>query len=91
MPQRKVPMRTCVGCREVKPKRELIRVVRTTEDEIVVDLTGKKSGRGTYICPRRGCLDAAAKGKRLDRALSRSVGPDVLAALALALPADEEG
>lgn len=66
MTNKKIPMRQCVGCREMKPKRELIRVIRTSEDEILIDATGKKNGRGAYICPNRECLEKADKNKGLD-------------------------
>lgn len=66
---KKIPMRQCVGCREMKPKRELIRVIRTSEDAIQIDATGKKNGRGAYICPKRECLDLAVKNKGLERSL----------------------
>ena len=56
MKQKKVPMRMCVGCREMKPKRELLRVVRSPEGEISFDLTGRKSGRGAYVCRSQDCL-----------------------------------
>ncbi|NLE19806.1 MAG: YlxR family protein [Clostridiales bacterium] len=75
---KKVPMRMCVGCREMKPKKELLRVVRTPEDEIALDFTGKKSGRGAYLCPDEACLKRAAKQKQLDRALERTVAPEVI-------------
>jgi len=79
--QRKVPMRTCVGCRTTRPKRELIRIVRDPQGELHVDGTGKLSGRGAYICPSAECFDAAVKGKRLEKALERPIGPDLLEAL----------
>ena len=66
---RKIPMRMCVGCREMKPKKELLRVVRTPEGSILVDLTGKKSGRGAYICPASACLGRARKQRQLERVL----------------------
>ena len=78
MKPRKVPMRTCVGCRTVRPKRELIRVVRDPQGELHVDATGKKSGRGAYICPTAQCLRDAVNGKRLERALERPVPQEVL-------------
>ena len=81
MKPRKVPMRTCVGCRTVRPKKELIRVVRDPQGELHVDGTGKRSGRGAYICPSMECLRAAVKGKRLERALERPIPAEVLAAL----------
>ena len=63
----------CVGCQEMKPKKQLIRVVRTPDDSVVIDPTGKKSGRGAYICPDPDCLGKALKGKRLDKALQRTI------------------
>lgn len=66
---RKYPQRMCVGCRQMKNKKELIRVVRTPDGEIEVDLSGKKSGRGAYICPDEECFNMAIKGKRLQKAL----------------------
>ena len=74
-------MRTCVGCRTTRPKRELIRIVRDPHGELHVDGTGKLSGRGAYICPAEECLDAAVKGKRLEKALERPIGAEVLEAL----------
>lgn len=67
MKKRRVPMRMCTGCGEMKPKKELIRVVRTPESEILLDLTGKKSGRGAYICKDANCLRLARKKKRIER------------------------
>jgi hypothetical protein len=66
-------MRTCVGCRTVRPKRELVRLVRTPDLRIELDLTGKKSGRGAYICPRQACLEAALKKNRLLQALAKGL------------------
>lgn len=79
---RHVPQRTCVGCRQVKDKNQLIRVVRRPTGEIELDLTGRVSGRGAYICPLADCLKIALKGQRLDRALGKSIGEDVVASLA---------
>lgn len=81
MRPKKVPMRTCVGCRAVRPKKEMIRVVRDPQGELHVDATGKRSGRGAYICPSPECLREAVKGRRLERALERPVPAEVLAAL----------
>lgn len=67
MHQRKIPMRKCVGCNESKPKKDFVRIVRSPEGEISVDLTGKKSGRGAYICPNAECLAKARKARRLER------------------------
>ena len=81
MQQRKIPMRQCVGCREMKPKKELIRVVRSPEGEISLDLTGRKSGRGAYICPSIECLAKAKKARRLEKAFSCQIPDDVYAAM----------
>ena len=75
---RKIPQRTCVGCREAKPKKTLIRIVRTPERTIIVDPTGKANGRGAYICPRNECLEAAIKSKRLSKALEVDITPEVM-------------
>ena len=66
---RKVPMRQCLGCNEHKPKREMIRVVRTPEGTVELDFVGKKSGRGAYICPKRSCFAKARKSKRIENIL----------------------
>ncbi|MDD4775443.1 MAG: YlxR family protein [Syntrophomonas sp.] len=75
---RKVPQRMCVGCRVMKNKKELMRIVRTPEGSIEVDETGKKSGRGAYICRDANCLAIAIKGKRLQKALDHEIGLEVL-------------
>ena len=67
MVQKKIPMRQCLGCREMFPKRELIRVVRSPEGEITLDFKGKAPGRGAYLCPSAACLAKARKAKRLER------------------------
>ena len=64
---KKIPIRTCIGCSESQPKKELIRIVKTTEGEVLIDPTGKKNGRGAYICPNITCLEKAIKSKRLSR------------------------
>ena len=74
---KKIPMRTCVGCREMKEKRDLIRVVRTAEHGGEIDLTGKKSGRGAYLCNDPACLKKARKSKSLERALNVSLSDEV--------------
>ncbi|HPY94204.1 MAG TPA: YlxR family protein [Clostridia bacterium] len=74
---KKIPQRMCVGCREMKPKKELLRVVRTPEEEILIDFTGKKSGRGAYVCPEDACLNRAVKQRQLERALERAISPEV--------------
>ncbi len=70
---RKIPMRTCIGCREQKPKKELIRVVRNKENQIFIDLTGKANGRGAYLCRSKDCLDKAIKSKALNRSFSTEI------------------
>ena len=77
MQQRKIPMRKCTGCNEMKPKKELVRIVKSPEGEISVDLTGKKNGRGAYICHSVKCLNNAVKAKRLERAFECSIPEDV--------------
>ena len=77
MTPRKIPMRRCSGCGESKPKKELVRVVRSPEGEISVDLVGKKPGRGAYLCPNPACLAKARKAKRLERALEAQIPPEV--------------
>ncbi|MBO6053891.1 MAG: YlxR family protein [Oscillospiraceae bacterium] len=74
---KKIPMRQCLGCREMKPKKELCRVVRSPEGEISLDLRGKAPGRGAYICPDRNCLERARKSKALSRAFDTAV-PDAV-------------
>ena len=79
---RKVPMRTCIGCRQSKDKKELIRVVRNKENQIFVDLTGKQYGRGAYICADADCLEKAIKNKGLEKTLKISnVSEEVIEAL----------
>lgn len=75
---KKLPQRMCVGCREMKNKKELIRIVRTPEGLVEVDSTGKKSGRGAYLCPSMDCLNQAVKGKRLQKALEHDISPEIL-------------
>lgn len=75
--QKKIPMRQCLGCREMKPKRELIRVVRSPEGEISIDFKGKASGRGAYVCPDAQCLKKAAKAKALERAFSCQIPQEI--------------
>lgn len=70
---KKIPMRMCVGCREMKEKRELVRVVRTAENRGEIDRTGKKPGRGAYLCNNAACLKKAKKSKSLERALNVSL------------------
>ncbi len=73
----KVPMRQCIGCREMKSKKEMMRVLRTTEGEIQIDVTGKKNGRGAYLCYDRACLERAIKSKGLERSLKVPISLEV--------------
>ncbi len=82
---RKIPVRQCLGCNEHKPKKEMLRVLRTPEGEIVLDFTGKKSGRGAYICPKAACLKRARKSRRIDRALECNIPEEVYDAMEKAL------
>ena len=82
---KKIPMRMCVGCREMKPKKELLRVVRSPEGEVSMDATGKKSGRGAYVCYQEDCLLRALKQRQLDRALEVSVSAELTQQLKEAL------
>ena len=74
---KKVPMRKCVGCQEMKSKKEMIRVIRTQEGEFLLDATGKKNGRGAYICPDMECLSKAIKSKGLERSFKQSIPKEV--------------
>ncbi len=78
MKRRKLPERTCVGCRTVRPKMEMVRVVRQPDGTVDIDTGGKMPGRGAYVCPDVNCLDEAVKRKALERALRVPVDPDVL-------------
>lgn len=81
MQQKRVPLRKCSGCGEMKPKKELVRVVKSPEGEVSLDLTGKKSGRGAYICPDPNCLQAARKAKRFERAFDCAIPEEVFNAM----------
>ncbi|MDY4139685.1 MAG: YlxR family protein [Eubacteriales bacterium] len=85
MKPKKIPMRMCVGCREMKPKKELIRVVRSPEGVVSMDPVGKKPGRGAYVCRSEACLKRAIKQKQLERQLETSLTEEVADALARAL------
>lgn len=78
---KKIPLRQCIGCGEMKSKKELIRVLKTTEDEIVIDATGRKNGRGAYICPSIECFKKAVKSKGLERSLKMAIPKEVYEAL----------
>ena len=79
--QKKIPMRQCLGCREMKPKKELIRAVKSPEGEISLDFRGKKPGRGAYVCPDPECLKKAIKGRAFERAFSAQIPDEVYAEL----------
>ena len=81
MKPRKIPMRMCLGCGEMKAKRELIRVVKAPEGDISVDKTGKKSGRGAYVCDDIECLRKARKARRLEKAFSCQISSEIYDAL----------
>lgn len=74
-------MRQCTGCREMKSKKEMIRVLKTAEDEIVLDATGKKNGRGAYLCFSKDCLEKAVKSRGLERSLKASIPEEVYQSL----------
>lgn len=75
--QRKIPMRQCVGCREMKPKKELIRVVKSPDGAISLDFRGKAPGRGAYLCPDAACLKRAIKAKALERAFEQAIPQEI--------------
>ena len=75
--QKKIPQRQCMGCRERREKRQLIRVVRSPEGEVSLDFSGKKNGRGAYLCPDAQCLKKAIKAKALDRSLEVSIPQEI--------------
>ena len=77
MKTQKIPMRMCLGCGEMKPKRELIRVVKSKEGDISLDLTGKKSGRGAYICKSVECFEKARKARKFERSFSCMISEDI--------------
>ncbi len=87
--KRKIPMRKCTGCEEMKNKRDMIRVLKTSEGEIVLDVTGKKNGRGAYLCFSKECYEKAVKNKGLERSLKTNIPQDVYETLAKELDAIE--
>ena len=86
---RKIPQRKCVGCNTSKDKKELIRVVKNAEGEISVDMTGKKNGRGAYICHSEECLRMAIKAKRLERAFECQISDEIYERLLQEIGTDE--
>ncbi len=77
MKQKKIPLRKCTGCGEQKPKKELVRIVKTPDGEILLDLTGKASGRGAYICNNAECLKKARKSKRIDKTFEMTIPDEI--------------
>lgn len=77
MSARKIPMRKCIACNEMRPKRELVRVVKNKEGDVNVDLTGKANGRGAYICPTVKCFEDAHKSKKFARALQTEITEEI--------------
>ncbi len=100
MRRRHIPQRTCIACRKVRNKRDLVRIVRTPDGEVLVDPTGKRSGRGAYLCRAQGCWHdvLASGGRRLEQALKAPIKPEALTALQgfaaglpLSLPEEDQG
>ena len=89
-PQKKIPMRQCIGCQTSRPKKELVRVVRAPDGSISIDAVGKKPGRGAYLCPDPDCLAKARKKKALERSLEQPIPAEVYEALAAQLAAVKE-
>ena len=89
--QKKIPMRQCLGCREMKPKATLIRVVRSPEGEISLDGRGKASGRGAYVCKDSGCLKKARKSKALERSLEMQIPDEIYDRLEQEMEAEANG
>ncbi len=85
---KKVPMRQCLGCKQLKPKRELIRVVKNSEGEVSIDLVGKKPGKGAYVCRSIDCFKAARKSKSFEKSLSCAIPSDVFDSMEAELNAD---
>ena len=91
MQQRKIPMRQCVGCREMKPKKELIRAVKSPEGNISLDFRGKAPGRGAYVCPDPACLKRAIKSKALERAFETQIPQEIYDGLMRAMEEGDHG
>ncbi|HHX96455.1 MAG TPA: YlxR family protein [Clostridia bacterium] len=85
MKRRKIPYRLCVGCQEMKPKKELIRIVRTPNEGVVLDSTGKKPGRGVYLCAQKECLLKALKGNKLEKSLQQPLSEELIQRLKVGL------
>ena len=85
MTTKKTPMRMCTGCREMKPKKELIRIVKTVDGEIALDFTGKLNGRGAYVCKSKECLEKIRKSNALSRAFQTAVDGQIYGKLGVEL------
>ena len=81
MSMKKVPLRQCIGCGEMKRKKEMIRVIKTADEEILLDATGRKNGRGAYLCPSMECMKKAVKSKGLERSFKMAIPKEVYDAL----------
>ena len=77
MQKKKIPLRKCTGCGEMKPKKELVRVVKKPDDKVQLDLTGRVNGRGAYICPNADCLKIARKAKRIEKSFQMQIPEEV--------------
>ena len=88
--QKKIPLRQCLGCREMKPKKELIRAVRSSDGNISLDFKGNASGRGAYVCPNPECLKKAIKSKAFERAFSSPIPPEIYEQLTGQMEAEHE-
>ena len=89
--QKKIPMRQCVGCREMKPKKELVRVVKSPQGEISLDFRGKAPGRGAYLCPNGACLKKAIKSKALERGFEMPIPPEIYEGLTVKMEEGDHG
>ncbi len=90
MKQKRIPLRMCLGCQQMKPKKELIRIVRDKEGNTSVDFTGKKAGRGAYICRSMECFEKAKKGRRLEKAFEARIDDAVYQSLGQQLEGNDE-
>lgn len=77
MSVKKIPLRQCIGCGEMKSKKEMIRVLKTAQEDILIDATGRKNGRGAYLCPSRECLKKAIKSKGLERSFKMAISKEI--------------
>ena len=87
---KKIPMRTCIGCNNAKPKKELIRIVKSSDGEVSIDFTGKKNGRGAYVCRDISCLEMAIRTKRLSRAFEMPIENEVYEKLKVEIESESD-